>query len=280
MGIKDLFKKAAGDKPKYRNKDRVERGEFRGHTMTDLVMPDTVRVIGESGFRECRNLKNATLSNELCEIGAFAFRDCDALENVTMPGEMRYPDSSNGMIGIGCFEGCGLLHEIVIPDGVAVIGANAFHNCAALESVTLPRSLRAIHTGAFSGCARLKTLHMTAMPDLIASDAFVDTPQQEEIEAVRKPVLTIIHRSTFALPQIYQFAVAQRLCGVEQTDGNMTVLLDDCSEQQVVFRIAQYKYAGGRHSVKFNTPTRLFYEEYDCDSRTGTQKEEIIASFK
>ena len=47
MGIKDLFKKAAGDKPKYRNKDRVERGEFRGHTMTDLVMPDTVRVIGE-----------------------------------------------------------------------------------------------------------------------------------------------------------------------------------------------------------------------------------------
>ena len=280
MKIKEFFKKKQSETPKYRNKDRVERGEFRGHPVSELVMPDTVRIIGESGFRECRNLKNATLSNEVCEIGAFAFRDCDALENVLMPGEMRYPDGTNGMIGIGAFEGCGLLHEIVIPDGVAVIRANTFHNCAALESVTLPRSLRAIHTGAFSGCARLKTLHMTSMPELIAADAFTDTPQQEQIAEIRKPVLTIMHRSSFALPQIYQFAVAQRLLGMEQTDGDMSVILDSCDDQKVVFRIAQYKYAGGSHSVQFNTPTRLFYEEYDCNSRTGTQKEEILASFK
>ena len=280
MKIKEIFKKKQSDTPKYRSKDRVERGEFRGHPVSELVMPDTVRIIGESGFRECRNLSNATLSNELCEIGAFAFRDCDSLENVLMPGEMRYPDGSNGVIGIGAFDGCGLLHEIVIPDGVAVIRANTFHNCAALESVTLPRSLRAIHTGAFAGCARLKTLHMTAMPELIAADAFTDTPQQEEIEKIRKPVLTIMHRSSFALPQIFQFAVAQRLLGVEQTDGEMSVVLDVCDDSQVVFRISQYKYAGGRHSVQFNTPTRLFYEEYDCNSRTGTQKEEILASFK
>lgn len=278
MGI--FNKKKAGEKPKYRYKDRVERGEFRGHPIVELTMPDTVRVIGESAFRECRQLTNASLSNTLCEIGAFAFRDCDALENVLMPGEMRYPDGSNGMLGIGCFEGCGLLHEIVIPDGVAVIGANAFHNCAALETVRLPKSLRAIHSGAFAGCARLKKLNMVGLPEMIAIDAFKDTPHQERIAAERKPVLTIMHKSSFGLPQIYQFATAQRLIGVEQTEGDMSIVLDAVEETRIAFRITQYKHAGGRHIVPFNEPTQLFHEEYDVGGRTGTQVEDILASYR
>ena len=273
-------KKNAGEKPKYHYRDRVERGEFRGSAVTDLKMPDTIMVIGESGFRECRSLTNAVLSNSLCEIGAFAFRDCDMLENVLMPGEMRYPDGSNGVLGIGCFEGCGLLHEIVIPEGVAVIGANAFHNCAALESVTLPRSLRAIHSGAFSGCARLRTLHMSALPEMIAMDAFLDTPQQETVLASRKPVLTILHRSSFALPQMYQFSTAQRMIGVEQTEGDMSIVIDAIEENRICFRVAQYKFAGGSHVVTAGNPTLLFSEEYDCGGRTGTQKEEIFGLYR
>ena len=275
-----LFKKKPGEKPRFRYKDRVERGEFRGHPIVELQMPDTIRVIGENAFRECRSLTNAQLSDNLCEIGAFAFRDCDALENVVMPGDMRYPDGSNGMIGIGCFEGCGLLHEIIIPPGVAVIGANAFHNCAALESVKLPKSLRAIHSGAFSGCARLKTLAMDTLPEMIAIDAFTDTPHQERIAAQRKPVLTLMHKSSFSLPQIYQFATATRLIGVEQTEGDMSIVLDAVEETRICFRITQYKFAGGSHIVPFSQPTQIFFEEYDCNNRIGTQTEEILASYR
>ena len=277
MGI---FKKSTADKVKYRNKERVERAEFRGMEIAELEMPDTVRIIGESGFRECRKLRRASLSNTLCEIGAYAFRDCDMLENIVMPGEMRYPDGENGLLGIGCFEGCGLLREIVIPEGVAVIGANAFHNCAALESVTLPRSLRAIRSGAFSGCARLKNLITPALPELIAQDAFHNTPQQEMIAEKRRPVLTIMHTMTYSLPEIYQFSTANRLIGTEQTEGDMTIMLDDVDENRICFRITQYSHAGGSQVVPLNTPTRLFYEEYDCQGRTGMQKEEIIASYR
>ena len=275
-----LFKKSAPDKIKYRNKDHVERAEFRGKEITELEMPDTIRIIGESGFRECRKLGRAKLSNTLCEIGAYAFKDCDALENVVMPGEMRYPDGTSGMLGIGCFEGCGLLREITIPDGVTVIGANAFHNCAALEAVTLPRSLRAIRSGAFSGCARLRHLQAPSLPELIAFDAFRDTPYQEQIAEMRKPVLTIMHTSSFSLPQIFQFSAASRLIGTEQTDGDMTVMLDAVEPGRICFRITQYKHAGGRHIVPANQPTRLFYEEYDCQGRVGLQKEEILASYR
>ena len=277
MGI---FRKTSADKIRYRNKDHVERGEFRGTEITEVDIPATVRIIGESAFRECRNLKRVSLPEALCELGAYAFRDCDMLENILMPGEMRYPDNSAGVIGIGCFEACGLLREIVIPEGVSVIGANAFHNCAALEAVTLPRSLRAIRSGAFAGCARLKTLRTLSMPDLIALDAFRDTPQQEQVLAQRKPVLTIMHQSSFGLPEIFQFSASAHLIGTEQTDGQMSVMLDACDETRVCFRITQYKHAGGSHIVPFNTPTRLFYEEYDCQGRVGLQKEEILASYR
>ncbi|MBQ6041010.1 MAG: leucine-rich repeat domain-containing protein [Oscillospiraceae bacterium] len=270
----------APERVKYRYRDRVERGEFRGREMSELEMPDSVLVIGESGFRECRKLSRVSLSNSVCEIGAYAFRDCDKLENILMPGEMRYPDGSGGMIGIGCFEGCGLLREITIPEGVTVIGANAFHNCAALESVTLPRSLRAIRSGAFSGCARLKTLRVASMPELIALDAFVNTPQQERIAEIRKPVLTIMHTKSYGLPEIYQFSALPHQIGNEQTERDMSVMLDACDPERVCFRITQYQHAGGRHTVLRNQPVRLFYEEYDCSGRVGTHKEEIIATYR
>ena len=277
MGI---FSRKSGDRLKYRNKEMVERGEFRGHEIADLVMPDTMRIIGESGFRECRKLHQATLSNTLCELGAYAFRDCDALENILMPGEMRYPDGSAGSLGIGCFEGCGLLREITVPNGISVIPAHMFHNCAALEHVILPKTITAIHSGAFAGCARLKTLEMPVFPDMIAIDAFQDTPYQEEIAEKRKPVLTIMHTPSYSLPRIFQFCAAPRLIGTEQTSDEMSIILDAVSGESISFRITNYTQAGGRHTVSMNTPTRLFYEEYDCNGRVGTQKEEIIASYR
>ena len=82
------------------------------------------------------------------------------------------------------------------------------------------------------------------------------------------------------MPQIFQFSAASRLIGTEQTDGDMTVMLDAVEPGRICFRITQYKHAGGRHIVPANQPTRLFYEEYDCQGRVGLQKEEILASFR
>ncbi len=275
-----LFSKKNNDNLKFRNKEMVERGEFRGNALSHLVLPDAIRIVGEDAFRECRNLQAVTLSAKVCELGAYAFRDCDALETVIFPEEMRYPDGSNGEIGIGCFDGCGLIRQLVIPEGVAVIHANAFHNCAALEYVKLPRTLRAIRSGAFSGCARLQTLEMSAIPELIAADSFVETPQQAYISSVRKPVLTVMHTSSFGLPEIYQFAAVPRLIGVEQTEHDMSVVIDAIDEDRLSFRITRFTHAGGIHTIPKNEPTRLFHEEYDCNGGAGLQTEEILASYR
>ncbi len=275
-----LFSKKNNDTLKFRSKEMVERSEFRGNAIANLVLPDTVRIVAEDAFRECRSLKTVTLSQNVCELGAYAFRDCDALESIVFPEEMRYPDGSNGEIGIGCFDGCGLLRHLIIPEGVAVIHANAFHNCAALEYVKLPRTLRAIRSGAFSGCARLEKLDMPVIPELIAADAFVETPHHEYITGLRKPVLTVMHTSSFGLPEIYQFAAVPRLIGVEQTEREMSVVLDACDEERISFRITRYTHAGGSHTIPKNEPTRLFHEEYDCNGGAGLQTEEILASYR
>ncbi len=275
-----LFSKKNNDHLKFHNKEMVERGEFRGNALTHLVLPDTIRIVGEDAFRECRNLQAVTLSAKACELGAYAFRDCDALETVIFPEEMRYPDGTNGEIGIGCFDGCGLLRRLVIPEGVAVIHANAFHNCAALEYIRLPRTLRAIRSGAFSGCARLQTLEMPVIPELIAADSFVETPQQEYIGSVRKPVLTVMHTSSFGLPEIYQFAAVPRLIGVEQVERDMSVVIDAVDEERLSFRITRFTHAGGSHTIPKDEPTGLFHEEYDCNGGAGLQTEEILASYR
>ena len=51
MGI---FKKSNAARLKYHFKDRVERGEFRGNPVTELEIPASVQLIGDSAFRECR----------------------------------------------------------------------------------------------------------------------------------------------------------------------------------------------------------------------------------
>lgn len=278
MGL--FSKKNNANSLKFRNPQMVEKGEFRGNAVTDLVFPDSIRIIGEDAFRECRNLRTVTLPPNLCEIGAYAFRDCDALESIIFPDTMRYPDESAGYIGAGSFDGCGLLRQLIIPEGVAIIYSNAFHNCAALEYVRLPRTIRALRSGAFSGCARLKELEMPVVPEIIAADAFIDTPHHQRITEIRKPVLTIAHTSSFGLPEVYQFAVAQRLIGVEQIDREMSVTLDAFDDERITFRITRYTYAGGSHTIPKNQPSTLFHEEYDCSGRTGLQTEEILASYR
>lgn len=277
---KFVSKKPAVDKIRYHEKDRVERGEFRGATATETIMPDTILILGESAFRECKNLRSVTLSNKLCEIGAYAFTDCSALENILMPGEMRYPDCSDGSIGIGAFEGCSSLREITIPAGIRVIPANAFRGCLALEAVTFPRSLRAIQSSAFEGCAKLRTIQAKEMPELIAHNAFKGTPIAEQIASSRPPVLTLMHSSTFAMPKIFQFSVSPRVIGQEQTDGEMSLTLDSCDAEQVSFRITGYTQAGGQHTIPFGKVSRIFHEEYEVNGRAGAQREEIIASYR
>lgn len=65
---------------------------------------------------------------------------------------VKLPKSLRGEIGESAFQGCVLLKEVTIPEGVTRIGIKAFEGCNRLRHVTLPNSLVSIGYDAFSNC--------------------------------------------------------------------------------------------------------------------------------
>ena len=137
-------------------------------TLTNIVVPDGVKGIGDSAFSRCSNLVNVTLSKDLINIGSFAFSGCSDLENITIP---------NGVTNIGwvAFDGCTKLisnndgvyyvgnwvvgsdtsrikSTVTLKEGTVGISDGAFSNCSRLKNITIPSSVKSIGDSAFYGC--------------------------------------------------------------------------------------------------------------------------------
>lgn len=119
--------------------------------LVTVVMPDTLKYIGEGAFESCAKLKNVTLSQNLEYVGDFAFDGCDSLElkeydNALYLGSEEHPytmlmsaknteiesckiHKDTRIIYASAFFDCVDLCEISIPDGICQIGVRAFEEC-------------------------------------------------------------------------------------------------------------------------------------------------------
>jgi hypothetical protein len=123
-------------------------GAFKGKkTLTSVVIPEGVTVIGYDAFRDCSSLASVTIPDSVTEIGFHAFRDCSSLVSVVIPEGVK-------VIGDSAFENCSSLASVVIAGG-AKIGSSAFAGCSSLASIVIPDSVTAIGIGAFYGCKSL-----------------------------------------------------------------------------------------------------------------------------
>lgn len=57
---------------------------FEFGSVKKLIIPDSVKIIGNSAFRYCRKLTDITIGTGVRIIGSYAFDMCDALERVTL----------------------------------------------------------------------------------------------------------------------------------------------------------------------------------------------------
>ena len=89
-----------------------------------------LKVIGDSAFKGCKQLKSFSLPN-LREIGAAAFRDCIRLSSITLGNKLE-------TLGLSAFYGCtSLTGEIVIPSSIKMIRSYCFAHCSNLNSLFL-----------------------------------------------------------------------------------------------------------------------------------------------
>lgn len=85
-------------------------------------------------------------------ISDWAFCECKKLNRITVP------DSVNE-IGEGAFCNCALLDELEIPDSVVKIDDCAFRGCSSLEKVIIPASVKELGWGLFDGCEHIVTVY-------------------------------------------------------------------------------------------------------------------------
>lgn len=115
---------------------------FAGTELKSIVIPSTVKEIGEYAFYQCQSLTNIEISEGVTSIGLCAFSGCQSLTNFTIP-------SSVTEIGDSAFNGCWGLTTVVMPEGVTRIGKKAFSSCDKLTTVVIPDSVTRIGDRAF-----------------------------------------------------------------------------------------------------------------------------------
>ncbi len=136
--------------------------------IVSISLPNSVTSIGENAFQNCRSLTSVTIPGSVKSIGAYAFRDCSALQSAnishgveTIGNGVFFNDdalvtvnipNSVKSIGSACFDSCNSLASITIPNSVTSIGDKCFHDCSSLTSITIPNSITVIPSTAFSIC--------------------------------------------------------------------------------------------------------------------------------
>ena len=107
-----------------------------------------VTEIAESAFAGNDVIRTLIIPDSVKTVGEYAVSRCFNLESVTLPESMT-------VIPDGMFEGCGALKNITFSPLLSSIGNAAFSGCSSLSKIKVPASLERIGVDSFAACERL-----------------------------------------------------------------------------------------------------------------------------
>ena len=137
-------------------------------TLTEVVIPDSVKSIGRQAFYDCDKLVKVTLPKGLERIEGATFARCCSLKNVNIPESVNY-------IGDLAFVDCTNLENIVLPPSLSRIDEYVFTNCASLDRINIPEGVTRIEYGAFWGCWGIGSVTIPDTVTYIGFEAFADS---------------------------------------------------------------------------------------------------------
>ncbi len=109
-------------------------------------------IIEDAAFRNCKNLETINLENS-SYIGVGAFENCTSLKDVVLP-------ESISTINELAFSNTGIT-ELTVSGSNCFIYESAFKGCKNLESVRLEDGVYYVGANAFLGCDDLKTIYIS-----------------------------------------------------------------------------------------------------------------------
>ena len=129
----------------------IGEGAFKAHEFESITIPQSVVLIDNGAFGDCRNLTSITIPEGVTSIGNSAFKGCSNLTSVTIEGGTS--------IGTLAFDSCRSLTSITLPSTLTSIEYGAFSDCSSLTSITIPAGVTSIGSYAFDGCYALAIVY-------------------------------------------------------------------------------------------------------------------------
>ena len=191
---------------------KIADNAFSGAEIKEVVIPGSVKYIGQKAFSDCINLEKLTLSEgiELMDVGAF--EGCTKLSSVTIPESVHtikidafkncsslssvdFPQYAN-IVGNNIFEGTPFYNNqtgikyagnwvigcdsnvssVTFKSGTRGITSNSFKDNKLLKSVSIPEGVIRIGSHVFQGCENLKAIDLPDSLTSMGNEVFTGTP--------------------------------------------------------------------------------------------------------
>lgn len=220
-----------------------------------VVLPGSLRYIGEAAFAGCDKLGNVVCSENLDSIGRYAFSSCVGLEEVTF-------NSGIEKLGAGAFSKCSKLKSLDLSE----IGADCdfekgiFAGCTSLETVNMGNQVTEIAANMFAGCAMLKTVNCGANPALksIGEEAFASTGLTAfDFSACTQ--LKVIGRWAFAGVQLAEIVLPASIESIGEGAFFYNESLRDVAIPASVTKVEGYTFNGNTSLATISLPATLVY---------------------
>lgn len=111
--------------------EEIERSAFSGSDLQEVQLADSITVLNEYAFSNCRELKTINIPKNLTFLGSGAFGGCAELSI-----------------------------DVVIPEGITEILDEAFIKCEKIKSVKFHNKIAYIGSSAFQECFAIKEVEI------------------------------------------------------------------------------------------------------------------------
>lgn len=118
-----------GEKVDFSNVTRANGMFMNQSEIRELVLPDSLQLIGANMFYSCSKLRTVHIPEGVTAIGTDAFQFCTRLSAITLPETVT-------QIGSHAFGWCENLWTFQLPEKIEKIEENAFYNCKNLKGIT------------------------------------------------------------------------------------------------------------------------------------------------
>lgn len=192
-------------------------------TLTQLIIPEGVKTIGNGAFSNCYNLRNIVIANTVEVIGYDAFYNCYKINFVTMSENLkelgRYAFDENTYFISSLPQGTNYFGKVLynykgtmpsgtniqVLDGTTQIYDKAFNKCSNLASISLPESIINIGYNAFSECSNLTSINIPKDTKEIGMKAFYNCTNLSNLSFSSNPGIDMkIGEYAFSLTNVNQ----------------------------------------------------------------------------